>query len=101
MNLIKQEILLNSSQFFGDFSLVFVAHGFSWGIVRTFLRPNADLGEIERGDRDITFGVLCTICEGLTCDIAAMTKDIPFAVNSSSSSWDCWTKERNSGPNGS
>jgi transcriptional regulator with XRE-family HTH domain len=46
----------------------------------------SSLGEIERGDRDITFGVLCKICEGLTCDIAAMTKDIPFAVNSSSSS---------------
>ena len=39
------------------------------------------LGEIERGDRDITFGVLCTICEGLTSDIAAMTKHIPFTVD--------------------
>ena len=41
------------------------------------------LGGVERGDRNITFGVLCTICDGLTCDIAAVTKGIPhlFASN--------------------
>ena len=36
------------------------------------------LGGVERGVRNITFGVLCTICEGLTCDIAAVTKGIPL-----------------------
>jgi ribosome-binding protein aMBF1 (putative translation factor) len=35
------------------------------------------LGGVERGDRNVSFGVLCTICDGLTCDIAAVTKGIP------------------------
>ena len=35
------------------------------------------LGGVERGDRNVTFGVLCTICDGLHCDIAAVTKGIP------------------------
>jgi|HubBroStandDraft_6_1064221.scaffolds.fasta_scaffold1102034_2 DNA-binding XRE family transcriptional regulator len=35
------------------------------------------LGGVERGDRNLTFGVLCAICEALSCDIAAVTKDIP------------------------
>ena len=35
------------------------------------------LGGVERGDRNVTFGVLCTICDGLTCDIAAVSKGIP------------------------
>jgi transcriptional regulator with XRE-family HTH domain len=34
-------------------------------------------GGVERGERNVTFGVLCIICTGLTCDIAAMTKGIP------------------------
>jgi DNA-binding XRE family transcriptional regulator len=34
-------------------------------------------GGVERGDRNLTFGVLCAICEGLTCDIAAVTEGIP------------------------
>jgi hypothetical protein len=35
-------------------------------------------GGVERGERDVTFSVLCRICDGLTCDIAAVTKDIPY-----------------------
>ena len=35
------------------------------------------LAGVERGNRNVTFGVLCEICDGLTCDIAAMTKGIP------------------------
>ena len=35
------------------------------------------LGGVERGERNITFDVLCAICEGLACDIAAITKCIP------------------------
>ena len=35
------------------------------------------LGGVERGDRNLTFGVLCAICEGLTCDIAAVLKVFP------------------------
>jgi DNA-binding XRE family transcriptional regulator len=34
-------------------------------------------GGVERGESNVTFGILCTICEGLSCDIAAVTKDIP------------------------
>lgn len=34
-------------------------------------------GAVERGSRNITFGVLCTICDGLACDIAAITSGIP------------------------
>jgi transcriptional regulator with XRE-family HTH domain len=35
------------------------------------------LGGVERGSRNVTFGVLCTICDGLACDIATVTKGIP------------------------
>jgi len=35
------------------------------------------LGGVERGERNVTFGVLCAICVGLDCDIAAITKCIP------------------------
>ena len=35
------------------------------------------LGGVERGERNLTFGVLCGICVGLECDIAAITKCIP------------------------
>ena len=35
------------------------------------------LGEVERGERNITFGILCAICLGLECDIATITKGIP------------------------
>jgi transcriptional regulator with XRE-family HTH domain len=37
------------------------------------------LGGVERGGRNVTFGVLCTICDGLSCDIAAVSKGIPHA----------------------
>jgi DNA-binding XRE family transcriptional regulator len=35
------------------------------------------LGAVERGERNITFGILCVICMDLKCDIAAITKCIP------------------------
>jgi transcriptional regulator with XRE-family HTH domain len=34
-------------------------------------------GEVERGNRNITFGILCAICDGLACDIATITIGIP------------------------
>jgi hypothetical protein len=34
-------------------------------------------GGIERGERDLTFAVLCRICHGLHCDIAKVTRGIP------------------------
>ena len=34
-------------------------------------------GEVERGERNLTFFSLCQICTGLNCDVAAVTKGIP------------------------
>ena len=36
-------------------------------------------GGIERGERNLTFAVLCKICNGLRCDIAKVTRGIPRA----------------------
>jgi transcriptional regulator with XRE-family HTH domain len=36
-------------------------------------------GGIERGERNLTFAVLCKICNGLHCDIADVTRGIPRA----------------------
>jgi len=35
-------------------------------------------GGVERGERNLTFSSLCQICAGLNCDIAAVTKGIPY-----------------------
>lgn len=35
------------------------------------------IGGVERGERNLTFKVLCQICEVLRCDVAALTKGIP------------------------
>jgi DNA-binding Xre family transcriptional regulator len=32
---------------------------------------------VERGKRNLTFSNLCQICDGLNCDIAALTEGIP------------------------
>jgi transcriptional regulator with XRE-family HTH domain len=40
-------------------------------------------GGIERGERNLTFAVLCKICNGLRCDVANLTKGIPGASRSS------------------
>jgi transcriptional regulator with XRE-family HTH domain len=34
-------------------------------------------GGVERGERNLSFFILCQICSGLNCDIAAVTKGIP------------------------
>jgi DNA-binding XRE family transcriptional regulator len=34
-------------------------------------------GGVERGKRNMTFSVLCQICDSLSCDIATVTKGIP------------------------
>jgi transcriptional regulator with XRE-family HTH domain len=34
-------------------------------------------GGIERGERNLTFAVLCKICKTLRCDIAQVTRGIP------------------------
>lgn len=37
------------------------------------------IGGVERGERNLTFKVLCQICSALGCDVAALTKGIPGA----------------------
>ena len=35
------------------------------------------IGGVERGERNLTFTVLCKIAKALHCDVAALTKDLP------------------------
>ena len=35
------------------------------------------IGGVERGERNLTFSVLCQICVALRCDVAALTKSLP------------------------
>lgn len=36
-------------------------------------------GAVERGERNITFTVLCRLCMALRCDVAALTTNLPPA----------------------
>jgi transcriptional regulator with XRE-family HTH domain len=35
------------------------------------------VGGVERGDRNLTFTVLCRLCEALRCDVAELTQGLP------------------------
>lgn len=35
------------------------------------------IGGVERGERNLTFSVLCQICSALQCDVAALTAGLP------------------------
>lgn len=35
------------------------------------------VGGVERGQRNLTFTVLCRLCEALKCDVATLTVDLP------------------------
>lgn len=37
-------------------------------------------GAVERGERNVTFTVLCRICAALQCDLAAIGKSLPPAA---------------------
>lgn len=37
------------------------------------------IGGVERGERNLTFTVLCEICAALECDAAAVSEDLPKA----------------------
>jgi len=37
-------------------------------------------GAVERGERNITFTVLCRLCIALKCDVAALTQGVPAAA---------------------
>lgn len=36
-------------------------------------------GAVERGERNVTFTVLCRLCIALQCDVAAISADLPPA----------------------
>lgn len=35
------------------------------------------IGGVERGERNITFNMLCQICKALQCDVGALTIGLP------------------------
>jgi transcriptional regulator with XRE-family HTH domain len=35
------------------------------------------IGGVERGERNLTFTMLCQICKALQCDVAELADDIP------------------------
>lgn len=35
------------------------------------------VGGVERGERNLTFTVLCQLCIALQCDVAELTRDLP------------------------
>ena len=35
------------------------------------------IGGVERGERNLTFTILCQICMALSCDVAELTDGIP------------------------
>jgi len=35
------------------------------------------VGGVERGERNLTFTVLCRLAEALRCDVAALTEELP------------------------
>lgn len=43
------------------------------------------VGGVERGERNVTFTVLCRLCEALRCDVAALTGGLPAPTQSGSS----------------
>lgn len=39
------------------------------------------VGGVERGQRNLTFTVLCRLCEALKCDVATLTVDLPALLS--------------------
>ncbi len=35
------------------------------------------VGGVERGERNLTFSMLCQLCAALECDVAALTAGLP------------------------
>jgi len=38
-------------------------------------------GAVERGERNVTFTVLCRLCIALQCDVASITNGLPNTAN--------------------
>jgi len=54
----------------------------SLGLTQEDLATRAEIdrsyvGGVERGQRNLTFTVLCQLAKALECDVAALTADIP------------------------
>lgn len=54
----------------------------SIGLTQEALALVADIdrsyyGAVERGERNVTFTVLCRLCIALQCDVASLTKGLP------------------------
>jgi transcriptional regulator with XRE-family HTH domain len=57
-------------------------HRKALGLTQEALAARADIdrsyiGGVERGERNLTFTVLCEICLALGCDVATLTKNLP------------------------
>lgn len=53
------------------------------GLTQEQLALKADVdrsyfGAVERGERNITFTVLCKLCVALQCDVALLTVGLPY-----------------------
>jgi transcriptional regulator with XRE-family HTH domain len=54
--------------------------GFGWSQEELALVAEIDrsyVGGVERGQRNITFTVLCRLCVALRCDVATLTGELP------------------------
>lgn len=38
-------------------------------------------GAVERGERNVTFTVLCRLCVALKCDVASLTNSLPLQID--------------------
>lgn len=38
------------------------------------------IGSVERGERNLTFSILCQICSALECDVAELSYNLPGAT---------------------
>ena len=52
------------------------------GLTQEELAHNASVdrsyvGGVERGERNLTFTILCRLCTALGCDVAALTRGLP------------------------
>lgn len=58
------------------------AHRKKLGLSQEGLAAKAEIdrsyvGGVERGERNLTFTMLCQICTALQCDVAALTHGLP------------------------
>lgn len=47
------------------------------GLAATAEIDRSYIGGVERGERNVTFTVLCQVCSALKCDVAMLTSGLP------------------------